>query len=273
MKIIVSHDVDHLHWSDHLADLCYPKLWVRETLAFLCRRISLKEWWKRMCVPFHRNLHHLTEVMRFDKESGIPSTFFFGMANGLSMSYSREKALSAMRMVRDEGFETGVHGIAYDDAGAIQGEFDAYRELTGCAPLGIRMHYVRYTDRTFRYLSQAGYSFDSTEFDKKCGGSIKAPYRVERMWEFPLCIMDVYLPYSTVQAQDRALSMLKKAEALQIDYFSVLLHDTYFSDAYPIYRDWYKWFVKECKRRGHTFVDYNTALRELNEAYVGGTRS
>ena len=35
MKIIVSHDVDHLYGSDHYKDLIYPKLWLRETLSLL----------------------------------------------------------------------------------------------------------------------------------------------------------------------------------------------------------------------------------------------
>ncbi|MBE0600701.1 MAG: hypothetical protein IH607_02870, partial [Firmicutes bacterium] len=116
MKIILSHDVDHLSGSDHLSDLFYPKLWVRETLNALRRRISWKEWALRMAIPFHREIHHLEELMRFDREHGVPSTFFFGMENGLGLSYGRQKALRAIRRVRGEGFFAGVHGIAYEDA-------------------------------------------------------------------------------------------------------------------------------------------------------------
>lgn len=264
MKIIVSHDVDHLYWNDHLTDLFYPKLWIRETFAVLGRRISIKEWWKRICIPFHRNLNHLDEIMRFDKDNGIASTFFFGIANGLYMSYSREKALTAIRMVQREGFETGVHGIAYDDTIAIQLEHDAYHKLTGELPRGIRMHYVRYTDFTFKYLEKAGYFFDATEFDKQSGGIIKSPYPVGTMWEFPLSIMDGYLPYSITKAREISLSMLDQAEEQKIGYFSILFHDVHFSDAYSVYRDWYKWFVVECKKRNHTFVNYDMALLDLN---------
>lgn len=273
MKIIVSHDVDHLYWSDHLTDLFYPKLWVRETLAFIKGKISAKEWWKRMCIPFHRNLHHLDEITDFDKANGIPSTFFFGMANGLGMSYKRKKALGAIKMVQSKGFETGVHGIAFDDAEAMKAEYNAYHELTGSVPSGIRMHYVRYTNKTFEMLNQAGYLFDSTEFNKYEGCCIKPPYRVGTMWEFPLCIMDVYLPCTLAQAQAVSLDLLDRADMQHIEYFSLLMHDTNFSDAYPHYLDWYKWFIAECKKRESLFTNYNTAINQLNLDNFGGKQS
>lgn len=263
MKIIISHDVDHLYWNDHLRDLFYPKLWVRETLALLSRKTSSKEWWNRVTIPFHRNINHLDELMQFDKENGIPSTFFFGMANGLGMSYKREKALPVIQRVQAEGFETGVHGIAYDDSGAIRTEYAAYEALTRRAPQGIRMHYVRYTDRTFAMLNEAGYAFDSTEFDKKTGGSVTAPYRVGAMWEFPLTIMDVYLPYDAQKAGEITRERLRQAAERDIGYCTVLLHDTNFSAAYPVYSDWYKWLVRYCRENGIGFCSFQEAIREL----------
>ena len=48
MKIIISHDVDHLDASDHLfRDLILEKLWVRSFLHLCQGRISLKTFFSK----------------------------------------------------------------------------------------------------------------------------------------------------------------------------------------------------------------------------------
>lgn len=264
MKIIVSHDVDHLYRNDHLRDLYYPKLWVRETLAGLRGRISAGDWARRMAIPFRRELNHLAEIMRFDRKNEVPSTFFFGMEKGLGISYGRKQALEAIRRVRAGGFAAGVHGIAYRDAEGIRAEYQAFRTLTGSAPEGIRMHYVRLADNTLQALSEAGYAFDTTVFDKKTGFCIEAPYKVGGMWEFPLTIMDTYLPYDERQIREKTLDILQKAETREIPYCTVLVHDTNYSAAYPVYRDWYEWLIGHCRGQGIGLIGYHDAVRELN---------
>ena len=263
LKVIVSHDVDHLYWSDHMRDLFYPKLCVRETIAVINKQITFAEWKLRLKSTVQWRRNHIDELMAFDKEQGIPSTFFFGMAKGLGMSYAQKTALPIMRQLRDNDFCVGVHGIAYDDPGVIQEEYAAYKRLMGYGPQGIRMHYVRYTDRTFAMLNEVGYAFDSTEFDKKTSGSIAAPYRVGAMWEFPLAIMDVYLPYDAQKAGEITRERLRQAAERDIGYCTVLLHDTNFSAAYPVYSDWYKWLVRYCRENGIGFCSFQEAIREL----------
>lgn len=263
MKIIVSHDVDHLYWDDHLFDLIYPKLWIRESLSFLKGEITLFEWYFRMLSPFHCVRHKIDEVMRFDKEKGIPSVFFFGMVKGLGMSYKREKALGAIQNVLLNGFDVGVHGIAFSDAGKIQNEYKAFYELVGAAPRGIRMHYVRFDSKTLRSLSCAGYAYDSSEFDKKAGCCLKSPYKVDKMWEFPLCLMDTYLPYNIEQAKAKTTELLAKAESMGLPCFTVLFHDGHQSDAYSVYRDWYIWFINYCLIKQHSFISYNNMISYL----------
>ena len=63
MKIIVSHDVDHLYGSDHYKDLIYPKLWVRETLSFLKRNITFSQWWRRLLGVFSRERNYIEQLM------------------------------------------------------------------------------------------------------------------------------------------------------------------------------------------------------------------
>ncbi len=153
MKIIISHDVDHLYGTDHLRDLIYPKLWVRETMDALRGRISFDEWRYRMVSPFRRERNHVNELLEYDAAHGVKSSFFFGMEKGLGMSYDRDKALPFIENVIEKGFHAGVHGIAYDDVLSMQGEHDAFEQLTGSTPEGIRMHYVRFDDKTFERLA------------------------------------------------------------------------------------------------------------------------
>jgi hypothetical protein len=265
MKIIISHDVDHLYNTDHLKDLILTKLWIRSSLDLFRGRITTQEWSLRLLSIFKKKMNRIDEIMQFDIEHGVPSTFFFGMASGLGMSYSKSKALPCIRHVRGQGFDTGVHGIAYEDMDLIQREYDDFKELMHIDKFGIRMHYVRYDDDTFGKLAQAGYLFDSSEFDKKQGYMVKNPYKINGMWEFPLGLMDSYLPYRLVDAKRITLEVLEKAANEQLDYLTVLFHDPYFDDAYSIYKQWYIWLIETLATWNFEFVSFRKAIDELNK--------
>lgn len=76
MKVIISHDVDHLFRDDHYRDLIYPKLWVRSSLELIKRKYSVREWFYRMLTPFSEERHHIPDTIAFDRKNGIESTFF-----------------------------------------------------------------------------------------------------------------------------------------------------------------------------------------------------
>lgn len=266
-KVIVSHDVDHLFAGDHwFRDLIYPKMWVRTTLQFLKRQITAKEWWLRNTSCFRKNRHNIDALMDFDEQNGIPSTFFFGMKQGLGMSYKPAEAKPVIMKVHDRGFSAGVHGIEYQDIEGMKEEYNTFRQLTGFDPCGIRMHYVRFDDDTFEKLNNVGYAFDTTEFDKQNDGTRKAPYRVGRMWEFPLSIMDVYLPQTLDAAKQRTLELLDFCKAEKLEYITVLFHDYQFCDDYQDMKNWYIWLMKYFSdSEEFTFISYEAAIRELVE--------
>ena len=129
-KVIVSHDVDHLFAGDHwFRDLIYPKMWVRTTLQFLKRQITAKEWWLRNTSCFRKNRHNIDALMDFDEQNGIPSTFFFGMKQGLGMSYKPAEAKPVIMKVHDRGFSAGVHGIEYQDIEGMKEEYNTFRQF------------------------------------------------------------------------------------------------------------------------------------------------
>ena len=102
MKVIVSHDVDHLFGRDHwFRDLIYPKLWVRSLLQSLKGEISWRECWLRSASCFQRDWHRIPLVMEFDRQHGVPATYFFGMNQGLGMSYYPSEAREVIRLVHE----------------------------------------------------------------------------------------------------------------------------------------------------------------------------
>ena len=265
-KIIVSHDVDHLYSSDHwFRDLIYPKMWVRTTLALIAKQISIKEWRLRNSSCFRRNRHNLEAQMQFDKDLGIKSTFFFGMNQGLGMSYKPHEAKSMIETVHKNGFPVGVHGVEYQDIEGMKKEYLSFKKTMGFEPCGIRMHYVRFNKDTFKYLDEVGYAFDATEFDKSAGGTRKNPYRVGNMWEFPLSIMDGYLPQRFLEARKQTMEILKECNQRGLKYISVLFHDYQFCDDYKDMYDWYIWLMSFfTKSDEYEFISYDEAIVELN---------
>ena len=266
MKIIFSHDVDHLYGKDHwFRDFVYPKLWVRETLQLIKGRIKFSEWFGRCTSCIRKKRNQIPELIKFDSEHGIKSTFFFGMNQALGMSYKPYEAKCMIQFVKEKGFDAGVHGICYDNDFGIIEEKSKFEKLMGFSPDGIRMHYVRFDNQTFSRLEKAGYCFDSTEFNKKTGTCVKAPYRVGSLWEFPVCIMDSYLPYNLEKAKQITIDAIQRAERENIRYFTVLLHDPYFSREYSVYQMWYEWFVDYTKENHFQFVSFKEAISELEQ--------
>lgn len=266
MKIIVSHDVDHIDVIDHIfIDLIIEKMFIRSILQILSGRISWSTCFHRITMIFRGRMNRIAEVMEYDRQNGIPSTFFFGMANGLGMSYSREKAASYIEMVQAKGFDVGVHGVDYMVLDKICAEHDAFKKISGLDSFGIRNHYVRFDDETFSKMNQAGYLFDTTQFNKKKTELIN-PYKVGNMWEFPLHIMDGYICEQGRLAEglDKTYKIINEAEKKGIKYLTILFHDYQFDDNFdPQLKEWYTSAIAYCKRMGYEFISYKDAVLEL----------
>lgn len=266
MKVIVSHDVDHMLRNEHYKDLIYPKLWMRSTIGLLKKEYGLSEWFYRMLSPFDKVRHRIYELMLYDKNNGIPSTFFFGMEKGLGMTYSIETAKNVIHDVESNGFDVGVHGIAYNTINKMMDEYKAFSEIVGYKDFGIRMHYVRFDDCTFDYLNKCGYLFDSTQFDKtNRDNCLRGPYKVGKMWEFPLNIMDGYLPKKLEEKKEETKRLVYKATKMGLPYLTILFHDYQFSKGFETEKNWYMWTVDYLISSGYKFISYKEAIKELEE--------
>lgn len=269
MKIIISHDVDHLYVWDHLKrDLIIEKLWVRSFIHFIQEKISFRTFIYRLLMPFHNKMHRIDEVMEFDKNHGIPSIFFFGMENDLGMSYYKEQAFPLIKRVMSQSFDVGVHGINYQETAKIRKEHDDFSNMSGLMNFGIRNHYVRFDEETLKKQEEVGYLFDSTWFDKK-KLNIKEPYKVGNMWEFPLHIMDCYIckEGEADRGIKETIKAIEKAESMEMPYCTILFHDYQFDDNYfPQMKKWYVETINYCKERGYSFISYRDAIEEMEEA-------
>ena len=267
MKIIISHDVDHLYPSEHIfRDLYFPKLYIRSFLELIKVKINIRIFLNRIVSLFEKKMNRIPEIIEFERQMNIPSTFFFGMANALGLSYKTKNAQKWIEYVRKNNFDVGVHGIDYNNP---ENEFKTFKMITGLEDFGIRMHYVRYDDETFEKLATIGYLYDCSEFNKK-ETELKDVYKIGEMWEFPLHIMDKYvLRNGLLKAKDETLDALRVAKENKIKYFTLLFHDDLFDEkTYPMYKEYYEWFINYCisNRNGDDFqfVSYKDAVHELN---------
>jgi peptidoglycan/xylan/chitin deacetylase (PgdA/CDA1 family) len=266
MKIIISHDVDHLYLTEHLFDGTLLKYFARAILERMNGVLSNQEFAWRMKDLLNKQWHHIDELMDFDEANGIPSTFFFAMANGKGLNYSRAAVAPVIKRVIDRGFDVGVHGIDFHDQEFINSEFNQFRKLTGKSDFGIRMHYLKKNERTLELLNNAGYLYDSSELSEK------GPYQFGNMWEFPLHIMDSNEFYQGKSIQFEKTEPIIEEEKKRIakfaaennQYLTLLFHDRYYCNAYESYRQWYETIIWHFLDKGHTFISYREAIAELS---------
>lgn len=260
--------MDHIYASDHIfKDFILEKLWVRSAIHMIQGKIGFKVFVKRLGILLSNRMTRIDEIMEFDKNHNIPSTFFFGMDNALGMSYSINKAEPFIKKVVNNGFDAGVHGVDYRTQEGINKEYATFSGISGMSSFGIRNHYVRFNDDTFNKMSKAGYLFDSTDFNKN-HIEYKKPYRVGKMWEFPLTIMDGYIcfPGKTQEGIENTYKAIEKADRRGLPYCTILFHDYQFEEKYyPDMKLWYEKTIEFCEKKGYEFISYRDAIKELEE--------
>ena len=266
MKVIVSHDVDHLFSTEHLFDGVLLKFVIRAKFEWLGGILTFREFRLRLSDLFHRQWHHIDELMDFDAANGIPSTFFFAMNKGKGLNYSNAEAKPIIERVVARGFDCGVHGIGFEDQEQIDWEYQRFKEISGKSDCGIRMHYLRRNEGTLEKLNKAGYLFDSSEFAQK------APYKIGNMVEFPLHIMDSDEFYGNGWRQRQTSEQILKKTKAKIDrmekegypIMTLLFHDRYFGSSHEAWQNWYIQIIRYLKKHGHTFTSYQEAVDELS---------
>lgn len=262
MKVIVSHDVDLIAVHEHLfRDAFIPKWLVKHLLFAATRQISPGLACRRVGALAGSRLHRAPEVMELDRQFGIPSTFFVGVARGIGMSYGLRAAGQMVRLIRAQGFPVGVHGIAYEREDNVRREYARFRAMPGTEePFGVRNHYLRFGPKTAALQAAAGYAFDSSDY------GLRPPYVVDGLVEFPVCLMDSRLlrlgRNDLADVQRRTQETLEEGRRLGLPYFTIIFHDCYFADMFPVHRQWYAWLVRYLHDH-HPVTDFVSAADEV----------
>lgn len=265
MKVIISHDVDHITIWEHKKDFVIPKFIARSFIELASNHIGASEVWHRFRDIIQNQWHNLDELARFDKDNQIPSTFFIGVSNGKGLNYLLRDADYWIKRMMEQGIDVGVHGIAFDSFQDIRTEYEIFRNITGSSNFGIRMHYLRKNKDTLRLLDESEYAFDTSIY------KIENPYKVGKLWEFPLHIMDgcIFLinsrwqNQSLKQAIDSTKRMIDQSFAQGIHYLTINFHDRYFNDSFKAWKEWYIWLVAYLKKNSFDFISYRKAIMEL----------
>lgn len=257
MKIILSHDIDHLQGLEHGFDVYWPGVWYRGAKALANGQISLTTYYER-ARPWQR-LERIKEVLAIDRSVGATPTFFVGVNNGLRLSYSRKAIKPHIDYLLAQNVPVGIHGMAFDEREKMNKEYQTFLQLADCPPVGIRNHYLRLGENTLDDMSNIGYRYDSTTYE------FKAPYQLNGMWEFPISLMDVSLGIDSglQEKQEQSLMIYENARKEELPYFVLNFHDNYYSNAYPSMKKWYGWFLQYLSNN-HTFISFEEAVKELN---------
>lgn len=266
MKIIISHDIDHITAKEHVNDMIIPKFIIRNKIELFTGKISFKEFNLRLKNILKNKWNNISEIMDYNEHHDIPETFFMGVNNGVGLYYGLDLAELWVNKILKRGVDCGVHGISYNNYEEVKREYDLFQQISGLEHFGIRMHYLRNDSQTFENLANAGYIFDSTDY------GIKKHYKIKNMHEFPLHIMEGYeleagkkwQSKSTSEAVSSAIEKIKNAEKDGISYLTILFHDRYFDDSFLSWKNWYKAITDYCKAQSYEFVDYRGAIKEIN---------
>ena len=263
MKIIISHDIDHLSVKEHiLKDLIIPKYIFWSSLELIKRKIPLKVFFRKIKGLFKRNAwNNLKELLEFDKQNNVNPTFFVAVNNGKGLSYSQAQAKTAIDLIKKYQFDVGVHGICYDNYEGIKKEYDDFRKISGLNNFGIRMHYLRMNTDTLENLNKVGYLFDTTVLSD----NLDQEYKIDGLTEIPFHIMDGNLlgPRQNLtlkEVKEKTVELLERAERENKKYFAILFHQRYFSDEFPKYKNWYVWLINYCKEKNYEFINYRNLL-------------
>ncbi|MBX3420768.1 MAG: hypothetical protein KF752_04345 [Pirellulaceae bacterium] len=260
MKIIVSHDVDHLYLGEHWADTYLPGVVLRTLRDLAGRRISPLAAAKR----FGWQLNRIGPLHSYNQSMGIPATYFFGMRPGLNLSYSWRRAAVLIRRLHAAGVDIGLHGMAFDDRDQLREEKRRLEDVLGQEVLGIRNHYLRMSERTMDYMQDAGFRYDSTQL------ALRPPVRIGSLIEFPISLMDVEL--RRLASQDvgsycqETWTRIEKAQQRGLPYFVINFHDLYFSDGWPPMEHWYRVVTAELLQRGYEFTTFRSELSAAETA-------
>jgi hypothetical protein len=242
----ITHDIDHIRVREHyFRDLFFFRLCGVSLVEVMKGRRSIGSYCK-LEMSFMRpdSWDHFDEWIALEKRCKIPSTYFFAVNRGKSLSYTNEEIAPVVKKLKKAKFDLALHGQRCDDREEIKKEYELFHKIAGMYPKGIRMHYLHIRKETFALLTDL-YIYDSSVYAKK----LEQPKKTLDMLEIPLHIMDTYLfsPFYSNFTLDEAIVYTKKmlAEAKKKGLIVVFdIHPHHLDDCFPRQRAWILWLYE-----------------------------
>lgn len=260
----ITHDIDHIRVREHyLRDLFLFRAMVVSGLELIKGRKSICEHARFKLGLFNPNSWYcFDEWIKLEKKHKIPSTWFFAVNRGRSLSYNLKEIEPVVKLLKKNGFDLGLHGQAVNDEKEIRREYELFNKIAGENPKGIRMHYLRMTKETLAQISEL-YVYDSSLMVDK----LEPPKKSLHLVEVPIHIMDTYLfsplkgNMTLKQAQEQTLKMLKQAKRKKtVLVFDI--HPHHLSPMFPRYRDYIYWLYDHLKEEKIKKYDVMELVKE-----------
>ena len=228
--VCLTHDVDHPSIRQHQWDHTMFGFLSRALFASLLRvfrgQLSIRDLLRNWMAAFELPLVHLGWAKDFwrdfddrylELEDGRPSTFFVipfadragrtpdGSAPALRASrYGAQYLADTLQKLQSANCEIGLHGIdGWLDSALGRQELEEVRRLAGASPIGVRMHWLYYSQQSAAKVEAAGAAYDSTiGYNETIGyragtTQVYKPLDANRLLELPLHAMDTAMFYSS----------------------------------------------------------------------------
>lgn len=258
--VCLSHDIDFV---------CPGML---NTAARTIKALKKGQFAQASILPFSRinktwsPLWNFRQIMELEENYGAKSTFYFLTLDPGNEDYTFniEELEGKLGHISDRGWEVGLHGghEAYNNPIEIKSKKQKLEKALKKEVMGYRNHYLRFkTPKTWEFLADAGFSYDSTFGYHDCAGFRNgmchpfSPYNLNTgkeidILEIPLSIMDTTLFNQMHLDFNQAWKLTEKlidTVEFHRGVLTVLWHNTYMQGDYL---EFYKKILQCCTEKG-----------------------
>lgn len=228
--VCLTHDVDHpsirQHQWDHTMFGFLSRALFGSVLRVFRGQLSIRDLFRNWMAAFELPLVHLGWAKDFwrdfddrylELEDGRSSTFFVipfadragrtpdSSAPALRASrYGAQYLADTLQKLQSRNCEIGLHGIdGWLDSALGRQELEEVRRVAGASPIGVRMHWLYYSQQSAAKVEAAGAAYDSTiGYNETIGyragtTQVYKPLDANRLLELPLHAMDTAMFYSS----------------------------------------------------------------------------
>ena len=282
----LTHDVDFAGIRFHKFDRTVLGFLYRSTIGSFLRFFNGRLSWKSLLINlkacFNLPLVYLGLAKdffdQFDRyiklEKDLKSSFFVSPLKNYGGKDNSGKRLKSRAMKYDifdivpqvkklisNGFEVGLHGIdACWDPEKGREESAKISKVTGEYQIGLRMHWLYFSEHSFKVLDDSGFKYDSTfGYNDAVGfraGTVQVfrPVGVKNLLELPLNIQDTALFYPG------RMNLSRQKAAILID--DILKHYSVFGGALTI--NWHQRSLGPERQWGHFYIHLLKKFKKYN---------